>query len=168
MKMRPNKHKYYIEIAKAVACRSTCSRRKFGVVIVKNDTILSTGYNGSARGVVNCGEEIPCLKDLYNEPSNKTYENCPAVHGEMNAIINSARSGTSIYGATMFIAQIGGSRRDKGARPCFLCRRMMINAGIKDCFYEGITAKLICENVSEWVKEENELLKKKVKNNANS
>ncbi len=88
---RPGKTKYFLDIALSVAARSTCLRRKFGAVIVKGDNIVGTGYNGNARGVINC-YEVGCIKDMMDLPANKAYDLCPAVHAEENAIINSSQS----------------------------------------------------------------------------
>ncbi len=88
---RPDKDRYFLDIALSVAARSTCTRRKFGAVIVKDSTIVGTGYNGTARGVVNC-YEVGCIKDEMESPQGAAYDYCPAVHAEENAIINSNRS----------------------------------------------------------------------------
>jgi len=88
---RISKVEYYLEIAKVVSLRSPCLRRKFGAIIVVNDAIVSTGYNGPARGVNNC--ELGCLKDKVDAPHYGGYEWCPAVHAEENAIVNAARNG---------------------------------------------------------------------------
>ena len=88
---RPSKVKYYLDIAAAVAARSTCIRRQYGAVIVKNDTIVSTGYNGTARGLVNCCDLNECYREAHNIPHGQQYEKCKAVHAEANAIINASR-----------------------------------------------------------------------------
>ena len=120
---------YYINIARNVALRSTCMRRKFGAIIVKNDSILGTGYNGSARGAYNCGLDIPCLKNLYDEPHEISYNKCSSEHAEANAI---AQVGWErCEDATMFLAPHEG----KGFLPCYQCRRKILNAGIKDVYY---------------------------------
>lgn len=147
--MKKEKIDYYLKIAQTVSTQSKCTHRHFGAVIVKNDTIIATGYNGSCRGTLNCGTEIQCLKDVYNEPNykdcnksyldtNSTYNYCPAIHGEMNAIINAARSGVSVIGATMFISEETG----KSNCPCYLCKRFIIQAGIKDV-YDGFYDKFV-------------------------
>jgi dCMP deaminase len=127
---RPQKPEYYLIIAKDVARRSPCTRRKFGAVIVLDDSIISTGYNGSVRGSINCGLDCPCLKDINDEASIKSYDHCPAVHGEMNAIISAARRGVSVKGGTLYLEVIFGSQKRRD-RPCFLCRRFMIQADRK-------------------------------------
>jgi dCMP deaminase len=142
-------------IAHDIALRSPCTRRKFGAIIVKDDCIISTGYNGSVRGSINCGIDCPCLKDINNEESIKSYDHCPAVHAEMNAIINAARRGVSVEGGTMFLDVIFGTVT-KRERPCFLCRRFMIQAGIKDIIYYGENMELVHEEISEYLRMENQ------------
>ena len=96
---RPDKHTYYLNIAKAVSKRSTCLRRQYGAIIVKNDEIIATGYNGSARGEPNCCDEGVCWREAHNIPHGEQYEKCVAVHAEQNAIISAARR--DMIGATM-------------------------------------------------------------------
>ena len=127
--------------------KSPCSRRKFGAVIVKDGAIVSTGYNGSARGSLNCGVDIKCLKDICNEERYTSYVNCPAIHAEQNAVINAARSGVSIFGGILYLASM---KEGDGDRPCHLCRRTIINSGLKDCFYLDKTEQLIYEEVGSW------------------
>ena len=88
---RPSKHLYYLKIAKEVSTRSTCLRKKYGSVIVKNDTIISTGYNGSPRLTANCIDLGYCRREQMNIPRGERYELCRSVHSEMNAIINAER-----------------------------------------------------------------------------
>ena len=154
--MRLSKEEYYLEIAKAVAKRSTCLRRKYGAVIVKNDAIVSTGYNGPARGVINC-EEVGCLKDLMNAPHYSGYEFCTAVHAEENAIINAARYGASVMDATLFIY---GEDAKNGnlceAKPCDRCKRAIINSGIKKVIIKKANGSIERIDVKRWVKEDSE------------
>jgi len=154
-KKETRKAHYYLRIAAAVASRSPCSRRRFGAVLVKNDTILSTGYNGSARNTLNCGTDIPCLKDLYDEEHYKSYEYCPAIHAEQNAIINAGR--VRAIGSTLYLAP---ENAGDGDRPCHLCRRFIINAGVYDCWYIDKEGNLKYELVEEWVEMENAWMKK--------
>jgi dCMP deaminase len=121
--MRESKIEYYLKIAQEVAKRSPCARRKFGAVIVKNDKIVSTGYNGSARDTFNCGIDNPCIKDLSKEPSQVSYANCSAVHAEDNAI--SSAGWDSCYDAVMYICE---SDKRSSSDPCFQCRRKIINS----------------------------------------
>lgn len=108
-----------MQIAKDVSSRSTCLRRQHGAVIVKNDQILSTGYNGSPRGMPHC-ETLGCLREELGIPSGERYEMCRSVHAEANAIIQAAANGVAIEGATMYITGM----------PCQMCGRMIVNAGI--------------------------------------
>lgn len=133
MKMsRVNKTDYYLDIAIAASKRSTCLRRHYGCVIVKNDEIIATGYNGSPRGEVNCCDLGHCKRK--DEPHNSgNYANCHSVHAEQNAMLEAARK--DMIGATMYLA---GFEEDeyfhrtevKDASPCPICERMIKNSGI--------------------------------------
>ncbi len=131
--MRPDWDNYFIEIAKVVSSRSTCLRRKFGAVIVKDNVIISTGYNGSPRGIENCIDTQKCTRKELNIPSGERYELCEAVHAEQNAIING--SPDRMKDATIYIA---GFEEDKGfadGKPCKLCDRIIRNARIVGVVY---------------------------------
>ena len=126
--MRIEKDDYYIGIARAVSKRSTCLRRQYGAVIVVNDEIVSTGYNGAPRGQENCCDSGVCIRNELNVPKGERYELCKALHAEMNAIISAARK--DMIGGTMYIS---GYEADEGcADPtcCLMCRRFIRNAGI--------------------------------------
>lgn len=137
MMSRPDKEKYYIDIALAVSKRSTCLRRHYGCVIVKDDVIVATGYNGSPRGEVNCCDCGVCKRADAERYSG--YEQCPAVHAEQNALLSVDRVHSK--GATMYLAceEIDGPnsecepwswKEDVDPKPCSLCERMIKNAGI--------------------------------------
>ena len=134
--MRIDKDTYYLNIAKAVAERSTCLRRNYGAIIVKNDEVIATGYNGSARGESNC-----C--DIYkscprkNKPHNSgDYSDCPAVHAEMNAIISAARK--DMIGSTLYLVGVeSDGTRIENIEPCPICKRLIKNAGTKTLVTEG-------------------------------
>lgn len=126
---RPSKVKYYLDIAAAVAARSTCIRRQYGAVIVKNDTIVSTGYNGTARGLINCCDLNECYREAHNIPHGQQYEKCKAVHAEANAIINASRE--EMCGAILFLAGFENGERMKNPTPCEMCSRMITNSGIR-------------------------------------
>jgi dCMP deaminase len=125
--IRPNKDVYYLGIAQAVSKRSTCLRRQYGAVIVKDDEIVSTGYNGSPRGDVNCCDSGSCWRASHNIPHGEQYEKCVAVHAEQNAIISASRR--ELLGATLYLA---GTENGKliEAKPCEICARMIKNSGI--------------------------------------
>lgn len=132
----------YLNQAKSIASGSPCSRRKFGAIIVKDDRVVGTGYNGSARGCLNCGIDIPCIKDIAKEPSNLSYDYCPAVHAEQNAIINS--NPADRVGATMYLAPFEDGTGD---RPCFKCRRFILNAQIKTVVYVDKDGDIVADEV---------------------
>jgi dCMP deaminase len=130
---RPDWNEYFIEIAKVVSSRSTCLRRKYGAVIVKDRVIISSGYNGSPRGIKNCIDLGTCVRREQNIPSGERYELCEAVHAEQNAIINAPPD--RMKGATIYIAGFEEDRTFAQGRPCKLCDRMIRNAQIENVIY---------------------------------
>lgn len=127
--MRPSKDVYYMGIAKAVAQRGTCLRRCYGAVIVNNDQIISTGYCGAPRGVQNCIDIKKCKREELKIPSGERYELCMSVHAEMNAIIHATRE--RMIGSILYVyGQDTKSNKPVAAKPCMLCKKMIINAGI--------------------------------------
>lgn len=139
---RPSKDSYYLDIAKSVSERSTCLKRKYGAVIVNNDEIISTGYNGNPRGLFNCCERGICKR--LNKPHNSgDYSDCYSVHAEQNAIISASRK--DMIGGTLYLygeeaighEHIGGKitksyfKEIEYPRPCPICSRMILNAGIE-------------------------------------
>ncbi len=127
---RPTKSQYYVDIANAVAMRSTCLRRRFGAVIVKNDQIISTGYNGAPRQTTNCIELGYCFRQAQNIPHGQNYELCRAVHAEMNAVIHASR--LDMVGADLYLMGVEAETGEMVSEvvPCLLCKRVIINAGI--------------------------------------
>ena len=127
---RNSKEEYYLDIAQTVAQRSTCLRRKYGAVIVKNDEIISTGYNGAPRGCKNCSDMGTCKREELNIPSGERYELCRSVHAEQNAIISASRR--DMVGATIYLAGVDGKNGKllAKAEPCSLCKRFILNSGI--------------------------------------
>ncbi len=127
---RVSKHIYYLDIAQTVAERSTCLRKKYGAIIVKNDTIISTGYNGAPRGRKNCTDLGVCMRDKLNIPRGERYEMCRSVHSEANAIIAAPRD--QMLGSTLYMAGIDSKTGELvcDACSCMMCKRMIINAGI--------------------------------------
>jgi dCMP deaminase len=123
---RISKTEYYLEIAKTVAKRSTCIRRQYGAVLVKNDRIIATGYNGSARGETNCCDVGNCWREFHGVPHGEQYEKCVAIHAEDNAI---AQAGRTAWGATLYLAGFEGGKVI-AAEPCLMCARKIKNAGI--------------------------------------
>jgi dCMP deaminase len=132
---RPSWEEYFMEIARLVARRSTCLRRQVGAVVVKEKNILATGYNGAPSGVSHCSD-IGCLRQKLGIPSGERHELCRGLHAEQNAIIQAAKHGISINGATLYCTSF----------PCVICTKMIINAGIKRIVYlEGYPDKLSAE-----------------------
>ena len=127
---RRSKINYYLDIADKVRERATCLRRTYGAIVVKNDEILSTGYNGAPRGRQNCSDLGFCRREAMNIPSGERYELCRSVHAEANAIISAARR--DMIGATLYLAGRQGMDGEilTTATPCSMCRRLIINAGI--------------------------------------
>lgn len=123
---RISKTEYYLEIAKTVAKRSTCIRRQYGAVLVKNDRIIATGYNGSARGETNCCDVGNCWREFHGVPHGERYEKCVAIHAEDNAI---AQAGRTAYGSTLYLAGFENGELIS-AEPCVMCARKIKNAGI--------------------------------------
>ena len=131
MDKRTGKENYYLDIADAVCQRSTCLRRNYGAIIVRNDEIISTGYNGAPRGRCNCTDLGRCTREELRIPSGERYELCRSVHAEANAIISAARR--DMIDATLYLtgrdAKTGELLTDTTS--CAMCRRMIINAGIR-------------------------------------
>lgn len=127
---RISKRDYYLKIASEVAKRSTCLRRQYGAVIVKNDEIIATGYNGAPRGDENCCDVGSCWRDRHNIPHGEQYEKCVAVHAEANAIISASRN--EMLGSTLYLFGFEGFDKPiSNPEPCIMCNRLIKNAGIE-------------------------------------
>jgi dCMP deaminase len=131
--IRPDWDNYFIEIAKVVSSRSTCLRRKYGAVIVKDNVIISTGYNGAPRGIDNCIDLNKCKREEMNIPPGERYELCEAVHAEQNAIINGTPE--RMKNAAIYIAGFEDNKGIANGAPCKLCDRMIRNAQIEKIVY---------------------------------
>ena len=156
---RIDKENYYLDIAETVLERSTCLRRCYGAIIVKNDEIVSTGYNGAPRGRKNCLDLGYCTREAMNIPSGERYELCRSVHAEMNAIISAARRDT--LGATLYLA---GREAKNGellhdATSCSMCRRLIINAGIDRVVIRNTETDYAVVHVEDWSREDDSLPK---------
>jgi dCMP deaminase len=148
---RIDRTNYYLNIAEAVLDRGTCLRRNYGAVIVHNDEIISTGYTGAPRGCKNCVDAGYCEREYNNIPSGTQYELCKSVHAEANACLSAARR--DMIGAVLYLC---GKTYKTGAyvvnaEPCLMCKRLIINAGIKFVIarVDKVTYKLY--NVEEWL-----------------
>lgn len=150
---RPSKDEYYLGIAKQVAERATCFRNKGGAIIVRDDQIIATGYIGSPRKTKSCFERGECLRDKLKIPHGRYYEICRSVHAEQNCIINAARAGVSILGGDMFIYHRDREGKEMDSFPCYICKKMMINAGLKRvvCSTKDKDVKIF--NAEDWVKD---------------
>ena len=152
---RPKKVQYYLNIAKEIASRSTCMSTIVGVIIVKDDQIIATGYNGAPRKTKDCYERGFCLRRELNIPSGQNYEICRSVHAEQNAIINAARSGVNIMGADMYMWGMKiwqGANELIDALPCFICKKIVINSGLKNFYYSDSEGKIKKINIErDWV-----------------
>ncbi len=153
--MRPSKVEYYLNIASQVAERGTCLRRKFGAVIVKDDQIISTGYVGAPRGTMNCCDLGSCPREEAKIPPGERYELCRSVHAEANAIIHADRF--NMLGATLYLACIDAKtgQYTRNTRPCRMCTRFIINAGIAMVVVREDAGEFTEYNVADWVREEN-------------
>ena len=154
---RLSKANYYLDIAQAVASRGTCLRKKYGAIIVKNDSILSTGYNGAPRGRKNCCDLGFCQRDALNIPRGERYELCRSVHAEANAIISASRE--DMMGATLYLVGLD-SKTDElvpGINSCMMCKRMVINAGISKVVVRNTATEYSEINVSDWIENDDSL-----------
>ncbi|MBP3493624.1 MAG: cytidine deaminase [Oscillospiraceae bacterium] len=148
---RISKENYYLDIAQTVLERATCLRRVYGAIIVKNDEIISTGYNGAPRGRKNCVDMGYCTREALKVPRGERYELCRSVHAEANAIISASRR--DMVGGTIYLvgrdAQTGELLSD--ATSCSMCRRMVINAGLERVVIRKTPTEFEVVNVREWV-----------------
>lgn len=159
--VRRDKQNYYLDMAQVALERSTCLRRSFGAVIVKNDVIISTGYNGAPRGRANCIDLNYCIRQQRNVPRGTQYELCRAIHAEANAIIAASRE--EMIGSTLYLVgrdtQTGEIMRD--ADSCPMCKRQIINAGISKVVIRRDQDTYDVIDVEDWVKND-ELLSGKI------
>ena len=149
---RIDKQNYYLDIAATVLERSTCMRRCYGAIIVQNDEIVSSGYNGAPRGRKNCGDLGYCAREAMNIPSGQRYELCRSVHAEANAIISAPRR--EVLGATLYMAckDPATGALIPGSTSCSMCRRLIINAGIaKVVIRDTPTEYRVVDVQREWI-----------------
>jgi dCMP deaminase len=153
---RPSKDEYYLNIAREVCRRGTCLRRQYGAVIVGDDQIVSTGYAGAPRGVANCVDLGVCLRQRMDIPAGQRYELCRSVHAEMNAVIHASRAQT--MGATLYLAgiEVDSGQPTQRPEPCLLCRRVIINAGIKQVVVQPRGQTIMHLDPQDWINQENE------------
>lgn len=148
---RTDKKNYYLDIAETVLERGTCLRRNFGAIIVKNDQIVSTGYVGAPRGRKNCIDMGVCVREQNNIPRGERYELCRSVHAEANAIIHASRD--AMIGSTLYLVGKDAKTGEyvENACACSMCKRMIINAGIKKVIIRNNKDKFTAIYVDEWI-----------------
>ncbi|MEW5932957.1 MAG: dCMP deaminase family protein [Bacillota bacterium] len=135
---RPGWDEYFMQVARVVAGRSTCLRRQVGAVIVRDKRILATGYNGAPSGLPHC-LDIGCLRHQVGALSGERQELCRASHAEQNALVQAARYGIAVEGATLYSTTF----------PCSICAKMLVNAGIRRVVYGEEYADLLAREILE-------------------
>ena len=147
---RRDKINYYLDIAETVCERSTCIRRQFGAILVKDDEIISTGYNGAPRGRKNCCD-VGCVREQLNIPRGERYELCRSVHAEANAIISASRA--EMIGGTIYLACHDAKTGELvgNVEPCSMCKRLILNAGIKNVIVREDKRNYRIISVNEWI-----------------
>ena len=148
---RVDKHNYYLNIAETVAARSTCLRKTWGAVIVKNDEIIATGYNGAPRDRKNCTGIGKCIRNELNVPRGERYELCRSVHAEANAIISASRQ--EMIGSTLYLVGLDVDTNDyvKNSTSCSMCKRLVINAGITEVVVRDDKENYRVIPVQDWI-----------------
>lgn len=154
---RIDKINYYLDMAEVALERATCLRRKWGAVIVKNDEIVSTGYNGSPRGRKNCTDLNYCTREKMQIPRGERYELCRSVHAEANAIISASRA--NLLGSTLYMVGKEATSNEyvKNANSCAMCKRMIINAGIKQVIVRDTKTEYRVIDVEDFIKNDETL-----------
>ena len=154
---RIDKNNYYLDIAEATLERATCLRKKWGAVIVKNDEIISTGYNGAPRGRKNCNDLGYCVREKLNIPRGERYELCRSVHAEQNAIISAPRK--DMIGATLYMVGKDSKTGEyvENSSSCSMCKRVVINSGIAKVVVRDSKDKDREINVQDWVNDDESL-----------
>ena len=162
MENRIDKINYYLNIAKSVADRSTCLRKKSGAVIVNHDEIISTGYSGAPRGRENCIDlGYCCKKKFFPDVRHAGYDACRSVHAEQNALISASRK--NMLGATLYLVQYRTQtgEYEENAGCCQMCRKMIINSGIEKVIVRKNEEEYQVIEVNEWIKHD-DLLEGKI------
>ncbi len=154
---RVSKHNYYLDIAQTVSERSTCLRKRYGAIIVKNDSIISTGYNGAPRGRKNCTDLDFCMRNKLNIPRGERYEMCRSLHSEANAIIAASRE--QMIGSTLYMCCTDPetSAIVADTNSCMMCKRMILNAGIAKVVIRDTQDAYRIIDVSDWIDNDDSL-----------
>jgi dCMP deaminase len=148
---RRDKTNYYLDLAEVVSERSTCIRRHYGAVIVKDDEVISTGYVGAPRGRANCNELGYCTRERLQVPRGERYELCRSVHAEANAIISAARS--EMIGSSLYLVgkEVKSGDYVDNASSCAMCKRLVINAGIATVYVRDTKDDYRKIDVQDWI-----------------
>ena len=151
-KTRVDKHNYYLDIAETVIERGTCLRRNFGAIIVKNDEIVATGYTGAPRGRQNCTNLGVCVREKLAIPRGERYELCRSVHAEANCIISAQRR--DMIDSTLYLVgkDYNTGELVENTSSCSMCKRMVINAGIKQVVIRDTPTEYRIVDVEDWIK----------------
>ncbi|MGN1054501.1 MAG: deoxycytidylate deaminase [Erysipelotrichaceae bacterium] len=154
---RKDKINYYLDLADVVSQRGTCLRRRYGAVIVKNDEVISTGYVGAPRGRKNCSDLGYCIRQKMMIPRGERYELCRSVHAEANAIISASRD--KMIDATLYLSGREVSTGDyvSNSNSCSMCKRMIINAGIKTVIVRDNENEYRIIDVNDWIESDESL-----------
>lgn len=154
---RRDKTNYYLDISQTVAERGTCLRRNFGAILVKNDEIIATGYNGAPRGRINCCDRGECTREKLNVPRGQRYELCRSVHAEANCIISASRN--DMIGSTLYLSCLDPRTHAVvgEVEPCSMCKRLIINAGIEKVIVRNNPQEYCVFNVTDWIENDDSL-----------
>lgn len=159
--VRQDKINYYLDLADVVSKRGTCLRRRYGAVIVNNDEVVSTGYVGAPRGRKNCCDVGFCIRQQLNIPRGERYELCRSVHAEANAIISASRD--KMMGGSLYLSgrEVATNEYIKNSNSCSMCKRMIINAGIKQVIVRDTATEYRVINVQDWIDNDESLVGQK-------
>ena len=152
---RVSKINYYLDIAETVAERSTCLLKNYGCIIVKNDEIIATGYNGSPRGRINCIDLGYCSKKkMFPEIHHGGYDACRSVHAEQNAMLSASRD--KMIGSDLYLTGVKKDSKEyeKGASPCQMCKKLIINAGISTVYARVNKNEYVKFDVKDWINQD--------------
>lgn len=154
---RRDKINYYLDLAEVVSQRGTCLRKKYGSVIVKNDEVISTGYVGSPRGRKNCSDVGFCIRQHLNIPRGERYEICRSVHSEVNAIISASREQMIDSDLYLVGIEVATGEYVEHANSCSMCKRTIINAGIRNVYIRDTKDEFRKIEVQDWIENDESL-----------
>lgn len=156
--MRRDKDNYYLDIAESVLQRGTCLRRNYGALVVKNDSILSTGYTGAPRGRANCIDLGTCMRSELGVPRGERYELCRSVHAEANALLSASYQ--DMLGSTLYLVgkESETGKLDHDASSCAMCKRLIINSGIEKVVMRRSASDFEVVMVQKWIEEDDSLM----------